>query len=217
MATQYCINQEISFLYIKETEINEQLYRTHLEGANKWNNTWHTIQGNINHMLTAEMNKHYENLNMKLDRLNHRQQHEMNADTNTQGHQFYPRTVNLTNINFTHEEASLLNKGLQHSIEKPIDKYWKNLIEETEQAIKLLDTNMQNPIAKRHTYLINNINNKLVKEDAIKTQADKGKTCVIIHNKEYNNKVFSVFNARQFFLTTHLHFQELFHYLHGNP
>jgi hypothetical protein len=54
--------------------------------------------------------------------------------------------VNLTDINLTHEEASLLKKGLQHSIEKPIDKYWKNLIAETEQAVKLLDTNMQNPM-----------------------------------------------------------------------
>jgi hypothetical protein len=34
------------------------------------------------------------------------------VNTNTQRHHFYARTVNLTNISFTQEETTLLNKGL---------------------------------------------------------------------------------------------------------
>jgi hypothetical protein len=147
------------------------------------------------------MKKQYDNLNQKLDKLVNRQHHNNRANTNTQRRRFYARTVNLTNINFTQEETTLLNKGLHHSIEKPIDKYWTNLIIETEKVIRTLDANMQNlmrilaatklkqiralnsqqnTIAKRHTYLINSINDKLVKEDAIVTKIDKGKTCVVM-------------------------------------
>ena len=51
--------------------------------------------------------------------------------TNKQHNQFYPRTVNMTKIKFNHEEMSLHNKGLQYSIEKPLEKYWTDLIMET--------------------------------------------------------------------------------------
>jgi hypothetical protein len=46
------------------------------------------------------------------------------------------RTVNLTSIKLTHEEMVLLNSGLQHSIEKPLEKYWTELIIGAELAIK---------------------------------------------------------------------------------
>jgi hypothetical protein len=48
-------------------------------------------------------------------------------------------------MKLAHEEISLLNKGLQYSIEKPIGKYWTNLIMETELAIRKLDIKMQAP------------------------------------------------------------------------
>jgi len=55
---------------------------------------------------------------------------------NQQHNQFYPRTVN-------HEEMSLPNKGLQHNIEKPLEKYWTGLIMATELAIRMLQPEMQ--------------------------------------------------------------------------
>jgi len=93
----------------------------------------------------------------------------------------------------------LLNNGLQQSIEQSPRKYWTNLIMETEQAIKLMDTKMQNPFRilaakklqqiftsdshhnvmhKRQAYTIKNINDKLMVENAITVKADKGKTSV---------------------------------------
>jgi hypothetical protein len=95
-----------------------------------------------------------------------------------------------------HEETTLLNNGLQHSIETPLDRYCTDLAIETEQSILTQHNNMQsplrilaittlkqirvsnshqNPTVKRHTYLINSINDKLLKKDAIKAKADKGK------------------------------------------
>ena len=91
-----------------------------------------------------------------------------------------------------------------------MEKYWTDLIMETEQAIRMLEPKMQsahrilatrklkqiktssshhNAEAKRQTYVLKNINNKLRKEDAMITKADKGKTCVIIYNNDYASKV----------------------------
>jgi hypothetical protein len=96
--------------------------------------------------LTFEKKTHYNSLSQKLDKLVNRQHHKSSADTSTQGHRFYTRTINLTNINLTLEETILLNNGLQHSIEKPLDRYWTDLMIETEQAIRTIEANMHNPM-----------------------------------------------------------------------
>jgi len=88
------------------------------------------------------MKNQYNNLNHKLHRLQNEKQTRKKTDTHHQYTQFYTRTVNLTNIRFSQEEIALLNNGLQHSIEKPLKKYWTNLIMETEQAIRKLDSKM---------------------------------------------------------------------------
>ena len=78
-------------------------------------------------------------------KLQNKQQCTRKTKTNQQQNQFYPRTVKLTKIKFNHEEMSLLNKGLQHSIENPLEKYWTDLIMETEQAIRMLEPKLQSP------------------------------------------------------------------------
>ena len=121
------------------------------------------------------------------------------------------RTVNLTNINFTTEQQKLLDQGKQYCIPRPTETQWTILILETEQAIKLLDPNIQdayrfmtakkltqirnthnknnNKTHKRQLYIAKNIHNKLSKNKAIITQADKGKTTVIIYEHEYHKKI----------------------------
>ena len=90
-----------------------------------------------------------------------------------------------------------------------MEKYWTDLIMETEQAIRMLEPKRQSPYripatrklkqiktsnshhnteAKRQTYILKNINKKVRKEDAMITKADNGKTCVIIYNNDYTNK-----------------------------
>jgi len=146
-------------------------------------------------------------------------QTKRNTDTHHQRTQFYTRTVNLTNIRFSQEELALLNNGLQYSIEKPLKKYWTELITETEQAIRLLDSKMQavfrilatkklkqisasdnhhNVMAKRQTYILKNINSKLEKDNAMVAKTDKGKTRVIISTDGYNKKFHNFLNKNNF-------------------
>ena len=107
-----------------------------------------------------------------------------------------PQNKNLTNIKFTKEGIELLNYGLQYSIERPLTTYCTNLLIETERAIKLLDTKLQNSnhivaanklkqfinsgnlyniLQKRRLYITKQLNKKLVTENAILVQADKSK------------------------------------------
>jgi len=88
------------------------------------------------------METYYNKLNRKVDALQNKQQDNSRTNEHQLGQQFYTRSVNLTEIKFSKEEISLLNQGLQHSIEKPLDKYWIDLIMETEQAVRKLDAKM---------------------------------------------------------------------------
>ena len=110
------------------------------------------------------------------------------------------------------EGTDLLYNGLQYSIETPLKKYKTDLIIETEQAIRLLDNKLQahfrilaakkmkqiiasdsqNIAVKQQNYILNNINKKLDKGQAIITKADKSKTCFIIYTDDYNKKVRSI-------------------------
>jgi len=92
------------------------------------------------------METHYDTLNRKLDRLQEKQNKQKRATPHTpQGRQqqTYPRTVNLTDIQFTKEEQSILDLGLQYSLQKPSDSAWTTLAVETEGAIRLLDNKIQ--------------------------------------------------------------------------
>jgi hypothetical protein len=62
-ATQYCLNQELEFLYIKKQELNERLYRIHLECVSSWQNNWHMIQASIDDKLQWRIDSHYNHLN----------------------------------------------------------------------------------------------------------------------------------------------------------
>ena len=112
--------------------MNEQLYKKHLECAVTWPRIWTSIQQILDNNLQGEMEKHYENLNKKLDKLNN--SHLQRTKRTAQGHrqEFYSRTINLTNIKFTKEEQELLYKGLQYNIQQTNKTNWTNLAVETE-------------------------------------------------------------------------------------
>ena len=67
-------------------------------------------------------------LNKKLDTLQAQQHHQDNKPRTNQGRQFYTRTYNMTNIRFTAEEMSILDMGLQYSIEKLLNEFWNDMI-----------------------------------------------------------------------------------------
>ena len=164
------------------------------------------------------MERHYTNLNKKLDHLLQKQSRHPTTPRDNSKHHFYTRIKNLTNIKFNEEETQLIKYGLNYNIERPTSTYIANLITKTEQAIRLLDTKMQNTyyflatnklkqinstnqtnvLQKRQLYVLKRLNKKLITENAIVTQADKGKTIVIINLKEYSDKVHSFITANNF-------------------
>jgi hypothetical protein len=132
---------------------------------------------------------------------------------------FYPRINNLTNITFDKEETRMLKYGLIYCIERPVKAYFTNLLAETERAIKLPDgkmqnayrflatnklkqiissTNQQNATQKRQLHVMKKPKHKLATEKAIITQADKGKTVVIISSDEYSKKIHTFLTTNNF-------------------
>ena len=167
------------------------------------------------------MEIYYTKLNQKLDRLQAKHRQQTRTPYNQKQQQFNPRIKNLTNVKITKEETKLLNYCLQYSIEKSLTTYFTSLITETEITIKLLDTKLKNSYRiiaanklkqilnsgnhynisqKRRLYIVKQLNQKVVTENAILVQADKDKTILIIQSDAYSNKVHTVLAANNFLL-----------------
>ena len=102
---------------------------------------WYSIQNHINEKLNQDMEKKYKTLDLKINKLAHHQ--NKNLETSTQ---FYPRVINKTDIEFSNDEITLLNKGLKYNLTHKW-KYWlSNLALEAEAAITLLPTHEQQHI-----------------------------------------------------------------------
>ena len=122
--------------------------------------------------------------------------------------------MNETNIRFTNEELTLLNKGLKYNLHhKP--KHWiKDLGLEAECAITLLPPEEQeytrHQLAKQlkklqtqqtpqsryneskqyeEVKVMNSIRDKLHKNKALITKANKGNSIIIVYRSEYGQKV----------------------------
>jgi hypothetical protein len=120
------------------------------------------IQPVIDNKLQQQMETYYTHRNKKLNNLQAKQQQKKTPHNNPRQQQFFPRIKNLSNIKLNKEGTELLNYGLQHSIEKPIETYLTNLTTETEKAIKLLDIKLQNSYrilaAKKLNQILNSNN-----------------------------------------------------------
>jgi hypothetical protein len=118
--------------------MNHQLYLTHIHAANDWGHTWNIIEGSIHHSLHRISEQKYRHINEKIDNLQsttqRREAHHI---------QFHPRVINHTNITFTTDELTLLEKGLQYNMHhKP--KHWlRNLTWEAEVAVSQLPEHQQ--------------------------------------------------------------------------
>ena len=136
-------------------------------------------------------------------------------------HSFYPRVVNKSNITFTNDEITLLNKGLKYNLHRKKGKWLTNLALEAETAINLLPltdreyyrkqvsnhiTQLQlNSKPLRHTHnphiewkTLKTITAKLKKNDAIVTAADKGNTIVILPSTLYQEKIQNLIDKNNF-------------------
>jgi len=201
------VRQEIKFLYMKKQKLKKKLYYLHLNAANTWGSTWYYIQDTIEAKLNKLISEKYEKLGKKLQMLT--QEQTVAPKTH---HSFYPRVVNKSNITFTNDEVTLLNKGLKYNLHRKKGKWLTNLALEAEKAINLLPFTdreyyrkqvsnhvtqlQQNSKPLRHNHnthiewkTLKTITAKLKKNDAIVTSADKGNTIVILPSTLYQEKI----------------------------
>ena len=202
------IKDEIKFLYKKKDKLNKLLYNAHLRAALEWGNLWYPIQENIIMSINTKLDQVYKNLNTKLAKLTHH-----STTTTDSKHTFFQRITNLTNITFTQEEISLLNKGLKYNLGHRQKNWIKNLGLEAECAVALFPLEEQDFIRHRVAKQINrictqlpthnmltrkqimelravrSIKDKLRMNNAIITKADKGNSIVISYDSIYRNKV----------------------------
>ena len=83
----------------------------------------------------------------------------------------------------------LLDAKLQNTYRFMASKKLKQIINSTSQT---------NILQKRHLHVMKELNKKLTTQNAIVTQADKGKTILIIDSKEYAEKVQSFLTTNNF-------------------
>jgi hypothetical protein len=147
----------------------------------------------------------YHKLNKKLDALTKQTQ---TTCSNKKNRDTQPKLLNLTHISFNRERVNALALRLNCAIQKHPKQYIKELIIDTENAIRQLDPNIQSPIRflaatkvkqimasnihhtlhKRYQHNINQINDILHKNNLTVARADKNKAMAIIH-KDLEQKI----------------------------
>jgi hypothetical protein len=140
--TIHQINQEIKFLCRKRKQLNLQLYNSQLECSSYWNGMWQHIKTNTDEQIHLLMDSTYYNLNKELDILTKQRYGQHIKSQSIQQHHQH-RLINLTNIQFTHEQLNTLNFGFSHALEKQPTNFINTLIIETENAIRQLDPSLQ--------------------------------------------------------------------------
>jgi hypothetical protein len=104
------IKDEIKFL-CKKQQLKVELYQAHLKDAHAWNGTWHIINEHIHSTINRESTRKYQTIDDKLNKLTRLQTKTPSSNVN-----FYHRVLNNTDITFTPNELSLLNKGLKYNL-----------------------------------------------------------------------------------------------------
>jgi hypothetical protein len=77
--------------------------------------------------------------------------------TDTPLHKFFPKVVNQTSIDFTKEELTLLNKGLQYNLHSKNKNWFKNLAIEADTAISLAEAHDQDFLKRTIAKQLQNI------------------------------------------------------------
>jgi hypothetical protein len=202
------IKNELKFLYIKKQHINKLLYEAHLINAQFWQNYWPIIENDINQGLNEESNIHYNKIKNKIINLG---QQQLDKTQQCMERKFYPRVHNMTNIHFKDNEYDLLSRGIKYNMGTQPKNCVKQLIYETENAIKHINDNGQqeairyiasknielitsqhykiNTFHKQQIMVTKQIKLKVIQHNAILAEADKGKTLVIIYKCDMDAKI----------------------------
>jgi hypothetical protein len=63
------IKEEITFLHLKKDKLNKQLYYAHLKATQEWGKSWHITRNSIHDSINNEMDRKYNTINHKLNKL----------------------------------------------------------------------------------------------------------------------------------------------------
>jgi archaellum component FlaC len=172
------------------------------------NGLWQLIQNSVDSQVNDFMDQTYQKLNKKLDSLT-KQIQTAHSTTRKKPHTNNSRVISLSNVKFTGEQISTLALGPNYAIEKDPRQYLNELIIDTENAIRQLDSKMystfrylatkkikqimttttHNILHKRYQYNIKQIRNILRQNNLTVTKADKSKALVIIDINTLNQEV----------------------------
>jgi len=200
------IKEEIKFLHMKKHQLNRQLYHLHLRLANTWGNSRHYISDTIKTKLETLMKGKYRRLEQKLLNLSQNQ-----VKTPAEHCTFYPRVINNTDITFSDNEITLLNKGFKYNLHQKKRQWLTDIALEAETTINSLPTadrpyyrkQVATCITQLHIHNNNKFSHKthaewstmptikakLRKNNAVVTSADKGNTLVILASAQYQEKL----------------------------
>jgi hypothetical protein len=132
---------------------------------------WYSTQNHIDEKLNQNMEKKYKTLDLKINKITHHQ--NKNLDTNTH---YYPTVINKTDIQFSNDEMTLLNKGLKYNLTHK-GKYWlSNLALEAEAAITILPTHEQEHIRHQAAHNLQKLYKKHNVEHKFWTHTDEMNT-----------------------------------------
>ena len=110
------------------------MYNIHLKAAQEWGNTWYIILDSIYESINQELERKYKTVEEKNKKnLVHTQTKNLNYKGN-----FYPHVINETDITFTNNELTLLNKGLKYNLNHKHKNCIKIIALEVETAITQL-------------------------------------------------------------------------------
>lgn len=207
------IKNEINIQYKKVNRLNMELLSLHLEIANNidhciWNFRYNLIQNILN---GYKIKKFFKIKNKLNNLLIETKIVECGLDSNYK-HNFFPRFVNLSNVQFSQIEIKTLENSTKTNFKSVNSNTIENLIVETECAVSKLDENKQDEIRtqatsiiskfiekhksnrrqimseKKNNTILKRINHKLSNNNLTLIKADKSNTSVIISNNELEQK-----------------------------
>jgi hypothetical protein len=141
-AQEMRVRYEVKLLYKKKQLINKELNKIQLHNANEWGRVWENIEQNIQIKLQLGLTNKHNTQQAKLNKLRIEQKsHQATQETQ---HIFYPKLTNRTNIQLTHNETQLLNKGPGYNLQYTSRKWIETLAIEAETAISIIEETKQN-------------------------------------------------------------------------
>ena len=163
----------------------------------------------LTHEVVWEIENKYKIMDKKTNKLIHDQISKPDNDGKS-----YPRVINQTNITFSNEELLLLNKGLKYNLSHKRKQWISNLAFEAETATTLLPAgeqeyirhqvahngnklcnqqnerpNYNNMQTRNENKIINQIKDKLTKNKAMISKADKCSSIIILYQEEYKERI----------------------------